>query len=61
MDFNIEATNCFDFSDFELSELLSDVYVGDGYVETELAETLFDANSVLGGESLLLLVLKVSV
>ena len=46
MDFKIEAANALDFPDSELSELLNDVYVGDGYVGAELAETLFDATSV---------------
>lgn len=46
MDFKIEATNCLDFSDSELSGLLSDVYVGEGYTEAELADALFDASAI---------------
>lgn len=46
MDFKIEATNCLDFPDSELSGLLSDVYVGEGYTESELAEALFDATAI---------------
>ena len=46
MDFKIEATNCLGFPDSELSELLNDVYVGEGYTEAELAESLFDAAAI---------------
>lgn len=46
MDFKIESTNCLNFSDSELSELLREVYVGEGYVEPELAETLFEAAAI---------------
>ena len=46
MDFKIEATNCVDFSDAELAELLKEVYVGEGYVGTEQAETLFEAAAI---------------
>tara|TARA_R110001583_G_C5568683_1_gene401858 strand:- start:584 stop:1069 length:486 start_codon:yes stop_codon:yes gene_type:complete len=46
MDFKIETTNCLGFPDSELSELLIDVYVGEGYTEAELAETLFDATAI---------------
>lgn len=46
MNFKIESTNCLDFPDSELSGLLSDVYVGEGYTEIELAETLFDATAI---------------
>jgi ribosomal protein S18 acetylase RimI-like enzyme len=46
MDFKIEATNCLDFSDAELSELLKEVYVGEGYVDAEQAETMFEAAAI---------------
>ncbi|CCK77530.1 conserved hypothetical protein [Oleispira antarctica RB-8] len=46
MDFKIEATNCLDFSDAELSELLTEVYVGEGYVGAEQAATMFKAATV---------------
>lgn len=46
MDFKIEATNCVDFSDAELAELLKEVYVGEGYVDAEQAETIFEADAI---------------
>lgn len=46
MDFKIEATNCLDFSDAELAALLKEVYVGEGYVGAEQAETLFEAAAI---------------
>jgi len=46
MDFKIEATNCLDFSDSELSELLKEVYVGEDYVDEEQAEALFEAAAI---------------
>jgi ribosomal protein S18 acetylase RimI-like enzyme len=46
MEFKIEATNCIGFSDSELSGLLKEVYVGEGYVDAEQAETIFEAAAV---------------
>ena len=46
MDFKIEAKNCLDFSDDELVELLKKVYVDEGYVDAEQAETLFEATAI---------------
>jgi ribosomal protein S18 acetylase RimI-like enzyme len=46
MDFKIEATNCLDFSDAELAGLLTEVYVGEGYVDAEQAETIFEAAAI---------------
>lgn len=46
MDFKIEATNCLDFSDAELAGLLKEVYVGEGYVDAEQAETIFEATAI---------------
>lgn len=46
MDLKIEATNCLDFSDAELTALLKEVYVGEGYVEAEQAETMLEAAAI---------------
>ncbi|MFT4517608.1 MAG: hypothetical protein ACI93D_001200, partial [Gammaproteobacteria bacterium] len=46
MEFKIEATNCMDFSDSELSGLLKEVYVGEGYIDAEQAETILEASAV---------------
>ncbi|MFT4763783.1 MAG: ribosomal protein S18 acetylase RimI-like enzyme [Oleispira sp.] len=46
MDFKIEATDCLDYSDTELSELLTEVYVGEGYVDAEQAVTMFEAAAI---------------
>jgi len=46
MDFKVESTNCLNFSDSELSELLREVYVGEGYVEAGLADTMFEAAAI---------------
>lgn len=46
MDFKIETTNGFDFSDSELSELLKEVYVSEGYTDVEHAEVIFDAAAI---------------
>ena len=46
MDFKIEATNCVGFSDAELAKLLKEVYVGEGYVDAEQAETIFEADAI---------------
>jgi len=46
VEFKIEATNCIDFSDYELSELLKEVYVGEGYVDAKQAETIFEAAAI---------------
>jgi ribosomal protein S18 acetylase RimI-like enzyme len=46
MDFKIESTNGLDFSDAELSALLTEVYVGEGYVDAVQAETLFEAAAI---------------
>jgi hypothetical protein len=46
MDFKIEATNCLSFSDAELTGLLKEVYVGEGYVNAEQAETMLEAAAI---------------
>jgi ribosomal protein S18 acetylase RimI-like enzyme len=46
MEFKIESTNCLNFSDAELAELLKEVYVGEGYVDPEQAETMFEAAAI---------------
>ena len=46
IDFTIESTNCLGFSDSELSELLKEVYVGEGYIEAEQAEVILEAEAI---------------
>ena len=46
VEFKIESKNALGFSDSELSELLKEVYVGEGYAGSELGETLFEAAAV---------------
>jgi ribosomal protein S18 acetylase RimI-like enzyme len=46
MEFKIEATNCLGFSDAELAELLKEVYLSEGYVDPEQAETMFEADAI---------------
>lgn len=46
MEFRIEAKNGIDICDDELSGLLKDVYIGEGYAGTEHAETLFNPDAI---------------
>lgn len=46
MDFQIDTADALKISDLEISQLLSRVYVDDGFVAPELAASLFEATAV---------------
>lgn len=46
MEFKIEASNAKGFSDSELSELLKDVYVEEGYTGADQGELMFEAGAI---------------
>jgi len=46
MEFNIDTEGAQQLTDMELSDILSQVYVGGGYAEVEMADKLFEPSAV---------------